>query len=435
MSIVLLGLNHKSAAVEVRERLAFNASQAAEALRQLQQAEPQAEFVLISTCNRVELYYAGEQDSQQIAGRLVAFLSAFHGLEPEQFRSALYFHENEEAVRHLLLVASGLDSMVVGEAQILGQVKQSYGLACAAKSTGKILNRLFHCAFFTAKSVHTNTAVSNGRVSVAGVAVELALQLFADIARARVVVIGAGETGELVVQHLLKAGCTDVTVVNRTYERGAELAERCKIATGKWEELSEHIGRANIVISSAATPDYLYTRASFEQTVKRRKAGSLLIIDVGVPRNFDPAINKVGDVYLYSMDELKEVAEQNLKAREEDVASGLEIVYAQAAEFMDWFRAKDIGPLIGRMQDEFRQIGRQELERFLVGPRQNAACRCSLEETVDRVVNKLLHCVIQNINTVAKETGPAEAAKLIDTILRQAREITCPPADKGNAQT
>ena len=274
--------------MEVRERLAFDASQAAAALRRLKEMEPQAEFVLLSTCNRVELYYAGEQDSQQIAGRLVAFLSGFHGVEPEQFRPALYFHENEEAVRHLLLVAAGLDSMVVGEAQILGQVKESYNLACAAKSTGKILNRLFHCAFFTAKSVHTNTAISNGRVSVAGVAVELALQLFADIARAKVVVIGAGETGELVVQHLLKAGCTDVTVVNRTYERGVELAERCWIAVGKWEELGEQIGQANIVISSAAVPDYLYTRESFEQTINRRRAGSLLIIDVGVPRNFDP---------------------------------------------------------------------------------------------------------------------------------------------------
>jgi glutamyl-tRNA reductase len=434
MSIVLLGLNHKSAAVEVRERLAFNASQAAEALRQLKQIEPEAEFVLLSTCNRVELYYAGEHDSQQIGGWLVAFLSAFHGLEPEQFKSSLYFHENEEAVRHLLLVTSGLDSMVVGEAQILGQVKESYSLACASKSTGKILNRLFHCAFFTAKNVHTNTGVSTGRVSVAGVAVELALQLFADIAQAKVVVIGAGETGELVVQHLLKAGCADVTVVNRSYERAADLARRCQTAIGKWEELSEHIGHANIVISSVATPDFLYTKASFEQTVKRRKAGSLLIIDVGVPRNFDPTINKISDVYLYGMDELKEVADQNLKAREEDVTSGLEIVYAQAADFMDWFRAKDIGPLIGRMQEEFRQIGRQELERFLVGPRQNASCRCSLEETVDRVVNKLLHCVIKNVNTVAKETGPAEAAKLIDTILRQAHEITCQPSNKENLQ-
>jgi len=405
MSIVILGLNHKSAPVEIRERLAFDPSEATAALGRLKEMDRAAEFVLLSTCNRVELYYAGDQDSAHIASRLVAFLADFHHLEPEQFKSCLYFHENEEAVRHLLRVAAGLDSMVVGEAQILGQVKESYRLACAVKSPGKILNRLFHCAFFTAKSVYTGTAISNGRVSVAGVAVELALQLFADIARAKVVVIGAGETGELVVQHLRKTGCTDITVVNRSYDRGAELAKRFWI--------------------SVAAPDYLYTRESFERKINRRRKGALLVIDVGVPRNFDPAINKVGEVYLYSMDELKEVADQNLKARQEDVTSGLEIVYAQAAEFMDWYRAKDVGPLIGRMKDEFQQISRLELERFLVGARQNASCRVPLEDMVNRVVNKLLHCVIQNVNTVAKEAGPAEAAKLVDTILRQAHEISC----------
>jgi glutamyl-tRNA reductase len=434
MSIVLLGLNHKSAPVEVRERLAFNASQATAALRQLKEMDHEGEFVLLSTCNRVELYYAGVQTSEQAGARLVAFLSGFHGMEPEQFKPYLYFHENEETVRHLLQVSAGLDSMVVGEAQILGQVKESYKLACAARSTGKILNRLFHCAFFTAKSVHTGTAISTGRVSVAGVAVELALQLFADIARAKVVVIGAGETGELVVQHLLKAGCTGVTVVNRSYDRGAELAQRFRITVGRWEELSERVGQANIVISSVAVQDYLFTRESFEPIAKRRKAGSLLIIDVGVPRNFDPAINKIGDVYLYGMDELKEVAEKNLRAREEDVTSGLEIVYAGAAEFMDWFRAKDIGPLIGRMKEEFRLISRKELERFLVGPRQHAACRIPLEEMVDRVVNKLLHCVIKNVDAVTKEAGPAEAAKLVDTILRQAHEISCATQEEGDIQ-
>ena len=425
MSIVVLGLNHKSAPVEIRERLAFSASEVTTALRRLKEMDHKAEFVLLSTCNRVELYYAGEQESGQIAGRLVAFLSGFHNIEPEQFKPCLYFHENEEAVRHLLMVAAGLDSMVVGEAQILGQVKDSYKLACAAKSTGKILNRLFHCAFFTAKSVHTSTAISNGRVSVAGVAVELALQLFAEVTRAKVVVIGAGETGELVVRHLLKAGCTDVTVVNRSHERAADLAKRLWITVGRWEELSERIGQADIVISSVAARECLYTRESFEQAVQRKKTGSLLIIDVGVPRNFDPAINKIADVYLYGMDELKEVAEQNLKAREEDMASGLEIVYAQAGEFMDWFHAKDIGPLIGRMQEEFQQIGRGELDRFLVGPRQDASCRILLEEMVNRVVNKLLHCVIKNVDAVAKETGPTEAAKLVDAILQRAREISC----------
>jgi len=432
MSITALGLNHKSAPLEIRERLAFDAQGTVSALQQLQAREAQAEFVLLSTCNRVELYYAGEHHSEEIAGRLTAFLAGFHGLDPEQFRSCLYVHEDEDAVRHLLLVAAGLDSMVLGEAQILGQVKESYRLACAAGTSGKVLNRLFHSAFFTAKNVHTNTSISNGRVSVAGVAVELAMQLFADLARAKVVVIGAGETGELVVRHLLKAGCADVTVVNRSYERGADLAERCGIAVDRWEELDRQIGRANIVISSAARQDYLYTKEDFQRKVDRRRKSSLLIIDVGVPRNFDPAINGIEEVYLYSMDELKEVAEQNLKTREEDLSSGLEIVYANAAAFLDWLHAKDIGPLIGRMKAEFRRIGRNELERFFVGRRRKADCRVPMEAMVNRVVDKLMHCVIQNVNTVAREASPAEAAKLIDTIVRQAQEISCEARNNGD---
>lgn len=434
MSIVVLGLNHKSAPLEIRERLAFNAQEVTAALEQLLAMEPQAEFVLLSTCNRVELYYAGEHQAEAVADRLIDFHCRFHRIEPEVFKSGLYLHENEDAVRHLLLVSAGLDSMVLGEAQILGQVKESYRTACAAGTSGKILNRLFHQAFSVAKAIHTRTAISNGRVSVAGVAVELAQQLFADIARARVVVIGAGSTGELVVQHLLKAGCKDVIVVNRSYERGVDLANKHEIAVGRWEQLNEQIAGANIVISSAATQDYLYTRPAFEQAVGRRRAGALLIIDVGVPRNFDPAINGIEDVYLYSMEELKDVAEQNLKTREEDITSGLEIVYAGAAEFMDWYHAKDIGPLIGHMKAEFRQISRNELERFVGGRRCDVSCRLVMEDMVNRVVNKLLHCVIRNVSTVAKEAGPAEAAKLVGTILQQARQITSEPQDQEDVK-
>jgi len=433
MGVMVVGLNHKSAPLAIREGLAFEAADVPIALGRLKEAHPEAEFVLLSTCNRVEIYAASEASAPCMTEAIVDFMSDFRGMEKEAFESYVYRRENEEAVRHLLLVAAGMDSMVVGEAQILGQVKESYKQACAAQSTGKILNRLFHCAFFTAKSVHTTTAISNGRVSVAGVAVELAIQLFADLARARVVVIGAGETGELVVQHLLKAGCTNITVVNRTHERGLDLGKRCQVTVKRWDELHEQVGQANIVISSAATQDYLYDRASFEAVVPRRKKGMLLIIDIGVPRNFEPTINEIDGVYLYCMDELKEVADENLKARQADIASGLEIVYASAADFMEWFHAKDIGPLIGRMKAEFRQVSRNELERFFVGPRHEASCRDVMESMVNRVVNKLLHCVIKNVNVVASEAGPTEAARLVDTILQQARELACKSERKGEA--
>jgi len=226
MKILVLGLNHKTAPVEIREKLAFDTAETSRALCELKKRFGQAEFVLISTCNRIELYCAGKYCQGANPAKLAEFLAEFHNIELDKFRQFLYTYEDEDAVRHLLMVASSLDSLVVGEAQIIGQVKDSYKLACAAKTAGKTLNHLFHCAFATSKKVYTTTSISNGRVSVAGVAVELARQLFADISSAKVVVIGAGDTGQLLVQHLLQAGARNITVVNRSYDRGLKVAEQ-----------------------------------------------------------------------------------------------------------------------------------------------------------------------------------------------------------------
>jgi glutamyl-tRNA reductase len=430
MKIVVLGLNHKTASVEVREKLAFDAEAAGRALCELKGRFPQAEFVLLSTCNRVELYCAGKQCQGADPDRLAEFLSEFQNMELDGFRRFLYAYENEDAVRHLLTVASSLDSLVVGEAQIIGQVKESYKLACAVKTTGKVLNRLFHCAFATSKQVYTTTSISNGRVSVAGVAVELAKQLFADISSARVVVIGAGDMGQLLVQHLLQVGARDITVVNRSYDRGLKLAEEFGIRAQKWEQLEEQLIEANIAIASASVQDYLFRKESFKNVMARRKDGTLLIIDIGVPRNFEPSVNEFEGVYLYSVDDLTAVVEQNRKARERDMARGMEIVLESVTEFMEWFGAKDIGPLIGRMKEQFAQIGKNEMERFFVGARQDASCKEVMEAMVNRVVNKLLHCVIKNVNAVAKENGATEAARLVAHIVKQAEEITS-EADDG----
>lgn len=427
MKIVVLGLNHKTASVEVREKLAFDAEAASRALCELKSRFPQAEFVLLSTCNRVELYCAGKQCQGADPNRLAEFLSEFQNMELDGFRQFLYAYENEDAVRHLLTVASSLDSLVVGEAQIIGQVKESYRLACAAKTTGKILNRLFHCAFATSKQVYTTTSISNGRVSVAGVAVELARQLFADISSARVVVIGAGDMGQLLVQHLLQAGARDITVVNRSYDHGLKLAEEFGIRARKWEQLEEQLTGANIAIASASVQDYLFSKESFKTVMARRRDGTLLIIDIAVPRNFEPSVNEIEGVYLYSVDDLAAVVEQNRKARQRDMARGMEIVLENVMEFAEWFGAKDIGPLIGRMKEQFVQIGKNEMERFFVGSRQDASCKEVMEAMVNRVVNKLLHCVIKNVNVVAKENGATEAARLVAHIVRQAEEITSEP--------
>ncbi|MHC4509217.1 MAG: glutamyl-tRNA reductase [Planctomycetota bacterium] len=429
MKIAVLGLNHKTASVEIREKLAFDAEAASRALCELKKRFAQAEFVLLSTCNRVELYCAGKHCQGADPERLAEFLSEFQNVELDRFRGSLYAHENEDAVRHLLTVASSLDSLVVGEAQIIAQVKESYKFACAAKTTGKVLNRLFHSAFATSKQVCTTTSISNGRVSVAGVAVELAKQLFADISSARVVVIGAGDMGQLLVQHLLQVGARDITVVNRSYDRGLKLAKECGIRAQKWEHLEEQLIEANIAIASASAQDYLFKKESFKKIMAQRKDGTLLIIDIAVPRNFEPAVNEFEGVYLYSVDDLAAVVEQNRKARERDMARGMEIVLENVADFMEWFGAKDIGPLIGRMKEQFVQIGKNETERFFVGNREEASCKEVMEAMVNRVVNKLLHCVIKNVNVVAKENGATEAAKLVAHIVRQAEEITSEPDD------
>lgn len=430
MKIVVLGLNHKTAPVEIREKLAFNTTETSNALCELKKRFSQAEFVLLSTCNRVELYCAGKHCQGADTAKLAEFLSEFHNIELNKFNQFLYAYENEDAIQHLLTVASSLDSLVVGEAQIIGQVKESYKLACAAKTTGKILNRLFHCAFATSKKVYTTTSISNGRVSVAGVAVELAQQLFEDISSAKVVVIGAGQTGQLLVQHLLQAGAGNITVVNRSYDRGLSVAQQYGIKVDKWEQLNNQLVNANIAIASASVQDYLFRKDTFNEIVARRSEGTLLIIDIAVPRNFEPSVNELEGLYLYSIDDLEAVVEQNRKARQRDMTKSMEIVLENVADFIEWFSSKDIGPLIGRMKNQFKQIGDKEMERFFVGVRQDASCKEVMEAMVNRVVNKLLHCVIKNVNIVAKENGATEAARLVDSIVKQAEEIMSETSNK-----
>jgi glutamyl-tRNA reductase len=435
MKIVVLGLNHKTAPVEIREKLAFDAVETTRALCELKNRFRQAEFVLISTCNRVELYCADKRAGGADADDLAKFISEFHNIKPEKFAEFLYSYRDEDAVRHLLTVASSLDSMVVGEAQIIGQVKEGYKLACAARSTGKILNRLFHCAFATSKKIYTTTSISSGRVSIAGVAVELAKQLFADISSAKVVVIGAGEMGQLIVQHLLQVGAGNITLVNRSYDRGRSVAKQYGIAVRKWEEVQNQLISANIAIASATVQDYLFRKDPFKKIMDARRGSTLLIIDIAVPRNFEPSINKLDGVYLYSVDDLSEVVEQNRKARERDIASGMEIVFENVTDFMDWFSARDIGPLIGQMKEQFTRISQNELEQFFVGTRQEASCKEALEIMVNRIVNKLMHCVIKNVNTIAKENGATEAARFVDSIVQQAEKISSELNHKEDQQS
>lgn len=433
MKIFVLGLNHKSAPLGIREKLAFDSEQILVALGQLKSKFEGAEFVLLSTCNRIELYCASNLTDAVVVEDLMKFLSEFRHVPLEEFQEYLYIYSGEDSVRHLLKVASSLDSMVVGEAQIIGQVKESYRLACTARSTGKVLNRLFHCAFATGKKVHTVTSIAQGRVSVAGVAVDLAKQLFVDISSAKVVVIGAGEMGELLVQHLMQTGCRDIGIINRSYERAVNVARQYAVMAQKWEDMQNQLTDADIVIASVTVKDYLYTKETFKPILDDRRKRTLLMIDIAVPRAFEPSLNNLEDVYLYSIDDLSEVVEQNRKARENDISKGMQIVHEDVNVFMDWYGAIEIGPMIGQLGQKFVRISQNEMEKFFVGIREEASCRKLLEMMVNRIVNKLLHCVIKNVDKVARENGTKEAAKMLDSIVRQADAISS-EADVSNVK-
>jgi glutamyl-tRNA reductase len=424
MKIVSIGLNHKSAPIDIREKLYFNTDQTCLAMAQLKKNFPDSEFVLVSTCNRVEIYCACKRTGGVEHEQIAKFLADFHHLDLNNFHELLYFYSDEDAVRHLLTVASGLDSMVLGEDQVLGQIKESYKLACAAKSTGKILNRLFHCAFFTSKKVHTNTGISDGRISVAGVAVELARKLLTDVSKSKTIVVGAGEMGELLVKNLLHVGCTDITIINRSLDRGKTIAQRRGINSAHWSELNNNIIGADIVVSSVSSGESIFNKNNFQWIMDKRPIKPLLVIDISVPRSFEPEIGKMENVHLYSIDELSIAAKENLKAREGDITNCMQIIAHETSAFMNWFDAIEIGPLIGLMKEQFEQITKSELEKFFTGIRQDASCKEVLETMVNRIVNKLMHCVISDIEETSKNDSPHEAARLIRNIVCKAEKIS-----------
>ena len=414
MNITVVGLNHKTAAIDLREKLAFNAEQVEQMLTLLKDRFPQGEFVLLSTCNRTELYHAAEE--AVISGEdLTDFIAQFCDVPLAEFRDSLYIQHDADAVRHLLNVAASLDSLVVGEAQIIAQVKESYHIATAANSAGKILNRLFHCAFATSKEVYSSTSIAQRRVSVAGVAIELAQQLLENIASARTAIIGAGEMAGLLVRHLLDLNCQNITVFNRTLSRAQEMGRNFSINSGSWTDLKAFVQNVDIIVAAAASDDYLFDK-SF---VSAKRTGPLLIIDIAVPRNFHPDAAKLEDVYLYSVDDLAQVVQENLQARQEDIGQAREIIADNVVSFMDWFGTMDIGPLIGELRQTCQQVSRSELDRFLAGEKNMPTVqRQKIEAAANRIVNKLVHRFINSLHTIAKTHGPEEAARLIESMAR-----------------
>jgi len=421
MRTLVIGCNHQSAPVEMRERLAFDDPAAARALRRFRELFPGTEAVLISTCNRVELYVACPVQGPPGIEELVGFIGEFHGIESAEFAEGLYSYEDVEAVRHLLRVVSSLDSMVLGESQILGQAKSAFELARSAGTVGKWLEALFQRAFGVAKDIRTKTAIATGRLSVGSTAVDLARQIFSRFDDKQVLMVGAGEMGELTLTHLLGTHPKRLLVTGRTDERAAALARRIAERHGvaaeavPYAEWIDRLAEVDIVISSTGSREPILTAGQFAPIPARRKHRPLLLIDIAVPRDFDPAIAEHYSVFLYNIDDLQLVTELNLAHRREAIAQCHEIIEASVIEFVARQSRQDVGPLIAALQEHFREIGRSELERIL--PKLQTASphdRELIEQMLHRVTRKLLHRPVQLLN----DTSPNRPTRVYAETLR-----------------
>ncbi|MBT0664059.1 glutamyl-tRNA reductase [Geobacter pelophilus] len=391
MNIIVVGLSHKTASVDIREKVAFAPTNMEKPLKALVDIPDITEAIIVSTCNRVEIYVTTHDIAGGIA-RVKRFLADYHNLSLENLDPHLYAHHGEEAIRHVFRVASSLDSMVVGEPQILGQIKTSYGYAAEFKSSGIILNRFLHKAFSVAKRVRTETKIASSAVSVAFAAVELSRKIFDELNDKTVMLIGAGEMCELAAKHFLNNGVRGVMVTNRTFERAERLADEFGGRAVKFEDLFDYLHKADIILSSTGAPHCIIGPKDLEEVMRRRKQKPMFFIDIAVPRDIDPKVNDVENVYLYTVDDLQEVVQANLAQRAEEAKKAEDIVNQEIGQFFKWLSSLEVTPTIVALRAKFDEIRRAELEKTLSGWKDLPPDgQKRLEGLTNAIMNKLLH--------------------------------------------
>lgn len=389
MPLFALGLNHLSAPLEVRERVAFPTEGLQQALRDLRAVPGVGEAAIVSTCNRTELYVAGAPELAPQALR--SWLARSHGLGEDWLSPYLYTHLDAEAVRHLIRVSAGLDSMVLGEPQILGQAKTAYMEAGNAGTLGRVLERAFQHAFAVAKQVRTDTAIGNSPVSVAFAAVSLAHQIFGDLEDNSALLIGAGETIELTARHLREHGLGRMVIANRTVERAQTLANEFGATAITLGDIPEYLAGSDIVIASTASSLPILGKGSVERALKARRRKPMFMVDIAVPRDIEAEVGELNDVYLYTVDDLKEVVEDNLRSRREAAAQAEEIVAEQVEHYMRWLRAQDA---IGLLRDYRERAARHRdeiLARALKRLKHGESPEEALAYLANTLTNRLIH--------------------------------------------
>lgn len=411
MNVFVLSCNHHNAGLELREKLAFSSEdQLNEAYARWRAQHPNSEIVVLSTCNRVEVYAASSSDESDLSSaHITDFVSRFHNVPCDEFTSSVLSHHGPRAVEHLFEVVCSLDSMVLGEPQIVTQVREAYRIACENGSCGALTNVLFQRALDVSAQVRTRTKLSEGRVSIASVAVgEFGKGIFNRFDNKRIVVIGAGEMAEETLRYLTDEGAQDIMVVNRSRERAEALAESFGGRTATWDQLDDCLAKADVVVSTTGATSTLISYDRFTDIRRSSRRQPIVILDLGAPRDFDPAIGNIDDnVFLCDIDSLESICERNRLKRLSEVDKAREIIQQQTERFMHDVYHRATGPVVQRLRDQLTDISQSELDiLFRRLPDLNDEQRLAVEKTVHRIVNKVLHPPLDTLKSEAKEGTP-----------------------------
>ena len=413
MELALIGVSHKTAPVEVRERLAFPADKIRAALATLLERTHAAEAMILSTCNRVEIVAQGP-DAQLVRD----FICEYHQIPADAISKHVYSYKNADAIRHLFRVTASLDSMMLGEPQILGQVKEAYRLASEAGTIGSSLSPLLDRAFAVAKRVRSETGISQSAVSISYAAVELARKIFGDLAGKTVMIIGASKMGELAARHLRRNGVGSVLVTNRTFERAVEIAKVFEGAAIPFEHFMDHMEHADIVITSTGAPHFIITRSLAEQVIRNRRNKPVFFIDIAVPRDVDPLVNDIDNAFVYDIDDLQQVIDANMKERMKEAGRAEEIVDHEVQAFCTRMQSREVAPTIVLLRETYEKVRREEIERHRrllrdMPQEQQEAALAAIDQVTQAMLNKILHHPITQMKQMS--TDP-QGAEFIETI-------------------
>ncbi|MCA0171683.1 glutamyl-tRNA reductase [Bacillus sp. RAR_GA_16] len=423
MHILVVGLNHKTAPVEIREKLSFQENDLPEALDKLRHSKSILEAVILSTCNRTELYVVADQLH---TGRYYskAFLSEWFGIDKDEFSPYLVIRENDAATEHLYRVAAGLDSLVIGETQILGQVRDAFLLAQSSDTTGTIFNQLFKQAITLAKRSHSETEIGENAVSVSYAAVELAKKIFGGLQNKHVVILGAGKMGELTAKNLQSNGVDQVTVVNRTLEKATELASRFKGQARSMDEVEVALSDADILISSTGSTNYVLTEENVKPLLKKRRGRPLFMVDIAVPRDLDPSLNNMDSVFLYDIDDLEGIVETNIAERKKEAEKIELMIEEDLVLFREWLNTLGVVPMITALRTKALSIQAEtmkSIERKL--PDLTDRERKVLSKHTKSIVNQLLRDPIVRVKEMAAEPNAEESLEIFTKIFAIEEEI------------